>query len=181
MSTTVVRTQAEFDALPRRFDEFTIIEIRAEPGLLITVSAARDNSTVEARDNSRVEAWGNSSVVAWGASSISARGKSFVRVFSPGAKVELQNASIAILQVPGATALRKSERATIVEQESKVEEENCTTNNDLTNSEIEEARKDTERLKWFFCKPEHLANWRATVDGAMEKARLKAEKGGEND
>lgn len=173
MSTTVVRTQAEFDALPRRFDEFTIIEIRAEPGLLITVSAARDNSTVEARDNSRVEAWGNSS--------ISARGKSFVRVFSPGAKVELQNASIAILQVPGATALRKSERATIVEQESKVEEENCTTNNDLTNSEIEEARKDTERLKWFFCKPEHLANWRATVDGAMEKARLKAEKGGEND
>ena len=173
MSTTVVRTQAEFDALPRRFDEFTIIEIRAEPGLLITVSAARDNSTVVA--------WGNSSVVAWGASSISARGKSFVRVFSPGAKVELQNASIAILQVPGATALRKSERATIVEQESKVEEENCTTNNDLTNSEIEEARKDTERLKWFFCKPEHLANWRATVDGAMEKARLKAEKGGEND
>jgi hypothetical protein len=103
MQTIVIKNQAEMDALPNSFNEYTTIEIRNDPKLgPVTISkawgnssvvawwnssvVARDNSSVVARDNSSVVAWDNSSVVArdnssvvaWGNSSVVARGNSSV-------------------------------------------------------------------------------------------------------
>ena len=68
MSEIIIKTQAEFDALPEKFDEFTYIKINSSEKIII--NRAWGNSSVVARGNSRVEAWGNCSVVAWGNSSI---------------------------------------------------------------------------------------------------------------
>jgi hypothetical protein len=86
MKTIVIKTQAELDALPEKFDEYTIIEIRSAPETWIQVRkawgsssvVARDSSSVEAWDSSRVEAWDSSSVVARGSSRVVARGSSSV-------------------------------------------------------------------------------------------------------
>ena len=56
VKTIVIKTQAELDALPDSFEEFTVIEIRSSPDILISVKKAWESS--------RVVAWGSSSVVA---------------------------------------------------------------------------------------------------------------------
>lgn len=67
MKQIIIKTQAEFDALPLKFEESTQIIIQNDPTQgPVYVSVARDNASVVARDNSSVEAWNNSSVVAWG-------------------------------------------------------------------------------------------------------------------
>ena len=86
MKEIVVKTQAELDALPSLFSEYTYIYIQSEKGNWISVSKAWENSSVEARENSSVVAWENSSVVArenssveaWENSSVVARGNSSV-------------------------------------------------------------------------------------------------------
>lgn len=66
MATIIVKTQAELDALPPRFDEWTTIQIQGGTRYdRIYVKVARGNSSVVAWGNSSVEAWGNSSVVAY--------------------------------------------------------------------------------------------------------------------
>ena len=73
MREIIVTTQAELDALPSGFDEYTKIVItNTNSRLILNV----------ARDNSSVEAWGNSSVEARDNSSVVARGNVVVRVFS---------------------------------------------------------------------------------------------------
>ena len=54
MKTIIVKTQAELDALPDKFDEYTTIEIRSNPALWLSVSKARGSS--------HVEAWGSVAV-----------------------------------------------------------------------------------------------------------------------
>ena len=71
MKEIIVTTQAEFDALPTRFEEYTRIIIKNTTSQ-IAVRVARENSSVVAWENSSVEARGNSSVVAWGNSSVEA-------------------------------------------------------------------------------------------------------------
>ena len=86
MKTIIVKTQAELDALPDKFDEYTVIEIRSATDTWIKVTTARESSQVEAWESSRVEAWGSSQVVAressrveaWGSSQVVARGSSQV-------------------------------------------------------------------------------------------------------
>jgi len=107
MARIVVKSQAELDALPERFDQYTVIEIRAAKGTWVSITQARENSSVVAWGNSSVEAWGNSSVVA--------RGNSVCRIFCRSAKVELHGSSVGFLQVEGAIALRKSGYATIIQ------------------------------------------------------------------
>ena len=66
MNTIIVKTQAELDALPDSFKDYTIIEIRG--GTIydrIIVKKAWGSSHVEAWGSSHVEAWGSSHVVAW--------------------------------------------------------------------------------------------------------------------
>ena len=79
MQKIIIRTQAEFDALPEKFDEYTQIIIKAK--LKISIIKARGNSSVVARENSSVVAWENSSVVAWENSSVEARGNSSVEAW----------------------------------------------------------------------------------------------------
>jgi hypothetical protein len=78
MKTIIVKTQAELDALPDSFSEFTIIEIRSDPGVWISVTKARGSSHVVAWGSSHVEAWGSSHVEAWGSSHVEAWGSSHV-------------------------------------------------------------------------------------------------------
>ena len=67
MNEITVRTQAEWDAVPKDFDGY--IYIKSESGRIIIAErkgcsvVARGNSSVEARENSSVEATGNTQVV----------------------------------------------------------------------------------------------------------------------
>lgn len=49
MAIIVIKTQAELDALPARFEEYTRIEIRSTER--IYVKTRRDNSSVDALDS----------------------------------------------------------------------------------------------------------------------------------
>ena len=103
----IIKTQAEWDALPTQFDSHTVIEIQCPKGTRVAIARVPGNSSVVA--------WENSSVVAGGDSSVEAWGNSFCRNFSPNAKIELCGESIALLQVDGATAIRKSGSAHIIQ------------------------------------------------------------------
>jgi len=72
MKTIIIKTQAELDALPDSFSEFTVIEIRSDPATIISINKARDSSSVEAYGSSRVVAYGSSRVVAYGSSRVDA-------------------------------------------------------------------------------------------------------------
>ncbi len=76
--TIIVRSQAEWDALPKKFERYTVIEIRSPQHEWITVRVLPESSSVVARESSSVVAWGSSSVEAWGSSSVVARGSSSV-------------------------------------------------------------------------------------------------------
>jgi len=81
MKEIVISTQAELDALPASFDEYTKVIIKNTTSRLV-VKISRENSSVVARGNSSVEARENSSVVARGNSSVMAWENSVVRILS---------------------------------------------------------------------------------------------------
>jgi hypothetical protein len=81
MKTVIIKSQAELDALPEKFEEFTVIEIRSPDNVWIKVTKARDSSRVEAWGSSQVEAWDSSQVVAWDSSRVVARGSSQVEAW----------------------------------------------------------------------------------------------------
>jgi hypothetical protein len=58
MKIIVIKKQADFDALPEKFDTFTRIEIRSEQ--VIKVKKSYDNSNVRAYENSMVVAYDHS-------------------------------------------------------------------------------------------------------------------------
>ena len=66
MNRAIVRTQAEWDALPARFDEYTVIEVRSIETILIyrnpdnSRAELRGSSRAELRESSRAELWGRS-------------------------------------------------------------------------------------------------------------------------
>ena len=109
MNIIKISTQAEFDALPLSFSEFTQIQI-VNTTTRITVATKRENSSVVAgenssvvawenssvvaRENSSVEAWGNSSVEAWGDSSVEAWGNSSVVAWENSSVVAWENSSV---------------------------------------------------------------------------------------
>ena len=92
MKTILVKTQKELDALPDKFDELTIIEIRSNPDNLIHVTKAWESSRVEAWGSSRVEARGSSRVEARGSSRVEAFGSSRV-VARDSSRVEAWDSS----------------------------------------------------------------------------------------
>ncbi len=92
MNEITVRTQAEFDALPKRFEVWTNIVIR-DTNSRIEISA-RENSQVTARGNSQVTAWGNSQVTAWGNSQVTARENSQVTAWGNSQVTARGNVSI---------------------------------------------------------------------------------------
>ena len=122
MNTIVVKSQAEFDALPKAFDEYTVIEIRAAPDFRLIVSGARENSSVVARENSSVAAWENSfvearensSVVAWGNSSVEAWGNVGIHNFSTLTSLELFGFSVAWLIAKASKITVRSKNARVI-------------------------------------------------------------------
>jgi hypothetical protein len=93
MKDIIITTQAELDALPSSFDEYTRIIIQSTTSRLV-VRLARGNSSVEARENSSVVARGNSSVVAWGNSSVEAWENSSVVAWGNSSVVARGNSSV---------------------------------------------------------------------------------------
>jgi hypothetical protein len=84
MKTVVVKSQKELDALPMKFDTFTVIEIRSLANTKIQVTVNRESS--------RVEAWGSSRVVALDSSRVVARESSRV-VARDSSRVEARESS----------------------------------------------------------------------------------------
>jgi hypothetical protein len=66
MKTLTIKNQSKWDALPPRFEEFTVLEIRGEKSIVIK----------EIPKNSRAELWGDSRVELWGDSCAVLREKS---------------------------------------------------------------------------------------------------------
>ena len=58
----IVKTQAEWDALPKAFTEYTVVKIVTDGTFWLRMNSTPDSSSVEAWGSSRVEAWGNVSV-----------------------------------------------------------------------------------------------------------------------
>lgn len=112
MPEILVKTQAEIDALPDAFEQYTVIKIEGTAKLI--VSKRRGNSSVEARENSSVEAWGNSSVVAWG--------QVCVRVYSDAATVLLFAFTVAYAMVKAKIEQRSKTSVVIVPEEPSAEE-----------------------------------------------------------
>ncbi len=78
MKEIIVKTQAEIDALPKSFKEFTRVLIRSSADIWVSVNFKIENCNIEARGSSHVEARGSSHVVAWGSSHVEAWGSSHV-------------------------------------------------------------------------------------------------------
>ena len=94
MKEITVTTQAELDALPAKFDEYTKIYIRGGTEYNRISVKARGNSSVVARDNSFVVAWENSSVEARGNSSVEAWGNSLVVAWENSSVEAWENSSV---------------------------------------------------------------------------------------
>jgi hypothetical protein len=79
MKTIIVKTQAEIDALPASFSEFTYVEIRGgTPSDPLCIRTAYGSSTVRAYDSSTVTAYGSSTVTACNSSTVRAYDSSTV-------------------------------------------------------------------------------------------------------
>ncbi len=89
-----ISTQEELDALPKSFEEYTLIQIKASSSLTIFVKVAWENSSVVARENSSVVAWANSSVVARENSSVVAWENSSVVAWENSSVVAWGNSSV---------------------------------------------------------------------------------------
>ena len=102
MNIITITTQAELDALPKSFKEVTVIEIRSDKNITISVVRAFDNSSVTAcgsssvtaHDNSSVRAYDNSSVRACGSSSVTAHDNSSVRAYDNSSVTAFDNSSV---------------------------------------------------------------------------------------
>ena len=97
MATITITTQAELDALPKSFDEYTYIQIKSDPTLTIFVS----------------EDWGNSHVEAWDSSHVVARGSAGVYLKSVYASVVLY-AFAACWALSKGKITKKSKTATVI-------------------------------------------------------------------
>ena len=109
MKIIVVKNQKEFDNLPKKFDEYTRIEIRSVRSVFkIKINFKTGNSSVVAWGNSSVEARGNSSVEAWG--------NSVIRIFS-NIRLKLNQFSVGIGIGIKIKAEYKSGSATLINKE----------------------------------------------------------------
>jgi len=108
----IIKTQAEWDALPKTFQNYTEIQIHSEE-TWITVRAVPENSKVVAWENSKVVAWGNSKVVAWGNSKVVAWGCVSIHVHSELATALLFGFSVAFA-LAKAKITKKAKTATII-------------------------------------------------------------------
>jgi hypothetical protein len=99
MNEITIKTQAELDALPTKFDEFTRVYIQGGTRYdRIIVRGARENASVVARENASVVAWGNASVEARENASVVARENASVMAWGNASVEARENASIVALE-----------------------------------------------------------------------------------
>ena len=123
MKTIIVTTQAELDALPSSFPEFTEIRIRADKATEIVVRKAYDSSTVTAYDSSTVTACGSSTVTAYDSSTVTAYDSSTVtaydsstvRAYGSSATLDVLGFAVAVLWA-SAKIRQKGKYAKVVRQ-----------------------------------------------------------------
>lgn len=123
MKTIVVKTQAELDALPDSFTEYTVIEIRSEANTCIKVTKAYGSSRVEAYGSSRVAAYGSSRVEAHDSSRVEAYDFATTQMLSSLVVLILFNYSIASVRgfKPKTKIVRKHKTTTVVETPERIE------------------------------------------------------------
>jgi hypothetical protein len=92
MKTVEIKTQEQFDKLPKKFKVYTRVFITSDD--FIVVKMVPQNSSVEARGNSSVVAWENSSVKAWENSSVEAWGNSSVEAWENSSVEAWGNSSV---------------------------------------------------------------------------------------
>ena len=125
MSQIIVKSQKEWDNVPKKFDGYIYIEskerivIAERKGFRVVAQenasveawgnasveawgnasvVAQENASVVAQENASVEAWGNASVVAWGNASVEAWGNAQIAKYSDFAKLQTRgNARIVTL------------------------------------------------------------------------------------
>ena len=121
MARIVVTSQAELDALPMSFKEYTVIEIRSSADTRVIVKVTRESSHVEAWGSSHVEAWGSSHVEARGSSHVVARGSSHVEAWgSVAVHVHSELSTITLFAfaaawlIAKAKVVRKSKTCTVI-------------------------------------------------------------------
>jgi hypothetical protein len=109
MKKIIVTTQAELDALPATFDEYTQIIIKGgTPDNRIIINVNRNNSSVVALYNSSVVAWDNSSVVAYNNSNVEAWENSNVVAQDNSSVVARDNSSVVARDNSSVEAWRNS-------------------------------------------------------------------------
>src|SRR5436190_2102390 len=129
MKTVVVTTQAEWNALPASFSEFTTVEIRSDPKIEIVVRTiptesqvracdcsqvtACDSSQVPACDSSQVRAYDSSQVRAYGSSQVSAYDSSGVHVQSVNCVIDLGGFAVAMM-LAKAKVKRRGKKTTVI-------------------------------------------------------------------
>ena len=129
MKTVIVKTQLEWDNLPKSYQDHTIIEIRCESEIVIkttpgssTVRAygsstvrAYDSSTVTAYDSSTVRAYDSSTVRAYDSSTVTACNSSTVRAESNLSIITLLAFSVAFVKAKATMKISiKSKSATVI-------------------------------------------------------------------
>ena len=128
MKTITIKTQAELDALPGSFEEFTVIEIRSGQDTKIVARKAYNNATVRAYNNATVRAYNNATVVACDNATVVACDNATVVAYNNATVVACDNATVVAYNNATVVAYDKS---TVVAYElSKVT--NHSNNTDLS-------------------------------------------------
>ena len=125
MKQIFITTQAEYNKLPDRFDEYTEVIIRDTKEWVVVRKTwgnatvrAWGNATVRASGNATVEAWGNATVRAWGNATVEASGQTCIWAFSDQCTVFLFFFSVCF-KIAKAKITKKSKTATIIEPKRK--------------------------------------------------------------
>jgi len=122
MKEITITTQAELNALPNSFEEYTEIIIRHKPinnKDHIAIKSTMENSSVEVYENSSVVTYNNSSVVAYDNSSVKAYGNSSVVAWDNSSVYACDTASVQACDNSYVVAMENSsvvawERASVV-------------------------------------------------------------------
>jgi hypothetical protein len=115
MNTIIVKNQAELDALPDSFEEYTAIHIYSDPAKKIIIKKDRANSRAVLWENSSAELWANSSAELRENSSA---------VLWENSRAELRANSSAVLWANSRAVLWANSRAELWENSSAVLWEN---------------------------------------------------------
>ncbi len=123
MPTIIIKTQAELDALPASFAEYTVIEIRGGTQYdRIVIKTNWGNAHAVLRENAHAELWGNAHAELWGNAHAELRenahavlwGNASVHAQSTNCTIELFGFAVAWLLAKAKSVKRSSKTARII-------------------------------------------------------------------